>query len=106
MADDITTFEALRKAYKDANKTRKEAARGVKAVKGLGGKRSRVEALASIPGTRAAKAELDALHGQIRALENLLSFARSVVDGARTSPARTTGKRQKKAVRHTKTSEI
>jgi hypothetical protein len=97
--ENITRFEALRKAYKDANKARKEAARGSKAVKGIGGKRSRLEALASIPGTRAANAELDALHGQIRALESLLSFARSVVDGARAAPAKSNGKRSKKAVK-------
>lgn len=86
---DVKQFEILRKTYKDAKKASKEAARTSKAVKGLGGKRSRMEALASIPGKRAAKAELDALREQTIALEKMLAFAISRVNGAEQEPVAT-----------------
>lgn len=83
---DVKQFDLLRRAYKDAGKARKEAARAAKAVKGLGGPRSRMEAIASSPGKRAATAELDALRDQALALEKMLAFAIARVNDAADDP--------------------
>ncbi|MCP8937368.1 hypothetical protein NK718_02475 [Alsobacter sp. SYSU M60028] len=83
---DVKQFDLLRKAYKDAGKARKEAARAVKAVKGLGGPRSGMEAIASSPGKRAVNAELDALRDQALALEKMLAFAIARVNDTADEP--------------------
>jgi hypothetical protein len=67
----IRKFASLKQIYKEAAEIRKESARARKAIKGLGGSKGDLVAVASQIYSDAVKAELEALRAERRSLKKL-----------------------------------